>query len=65
MEPRRFLTPPGRTWRAREAKMGALEGLGGQILETFVKSEGWGGAQELMEQGCLGISVRFWAPLRY
>ena len=25
MEPRRFLTPSGRTWRAREAKMGALE----------------------------------------
>ena len=21
--------------------MGALEGLGGQILDTFVKSEGW------------------------
>ena len=23
--------------------MGALEGLGGQILDTFVKSEAWGG----------------------
>ena len=23
--------------------MGALEGLGGQIFDTFVKSEGWGG----------------------
>ena len=43
MEPRRFLTLVGSTWRAREAKMGALEGLGGQILDTFVKSEAWGG----------------------
>ena len=23
--------------------MGALDGLGGQILDTFVKSEAWGG----------------------
>ena len=38
--PRWFLTPSERTWRAREAKMGALEGLGGQILDTFVKSGG-------------------------
>ena len=53
MEPRRFLTPSGRTWRAREAKMGALEGLGGQILDTFVKSEGWGGGP-----GAEGIGVR-------
>ena len=43
MEPRPFLTPSGRTWRAREAQMGALDGLGGQILDTFVKSEAWGG----------------------
>ena len=41
--PRWFLTSSERTWRAREAKVGALEGLGGQILDTFVKSEGWGG----------------------
>ena len=26
--------------------MGALEGLGGQILDTFVKSEGWGPGAE-------------------
>ena len=24
--------------------MGALDGLGGQILDTFVKSEAWGGS---------------------
>ena len=41
MEPRRFLTLEGSIWRAREAQMGALEWLGGQILDTFVKSESW------------------------
>ena len=29
--------------------MGALDGLGGQILDTFVKSEAGAGAQELRE----------------
>ena len=54
MEPRRFLTPSGRIRRAREAKMGALEGLGGQILDTFVKSEGWGGGPGAEGTGVLG-----------
>ena len=34
--------------------MGALEGLGGQILDTFVKSEGWGGGP-----GAEGTGVRY------
>ena len=34
--------------------MGALEGLGGQILDTFVKSEAWGGGP-----GAEGIGVAY------
>ena len=52
--PRWFLTPSERTWRAREAQMGALDGLGGQILDTFVKSEAWGGGP-----GAEGIGVLY------
>ena len=38
--------------------MGALEGLGGQILDTFVKSEAWGRGP-----GAEGIGVRGGFPL--
>ena len=38
--------------------MGALEGLGGQILDTFVKSEGWGGGP-----GAEGTGVAYAAVL--
>ena len=34
--------------------MGALEGLGGQILDTFVKSEAWGRGP-----GAEGTRVRY------
>ena len=34
--------------------MGALEGLGGQILDTFVKSEAWGGGPGAEGIGVLG-----------
>ena len=45
--------------------MGALEELGGQILDTFVKSEAWGGGP-----GAEGTGVRYGlrlllGPLRY
>ena len=39
--------------------MGALEGLGGQILDTFVKSEGWGGGPGAEVTGAWGFHRAF------
>ena len=50
MEPRRFLTPSGRIWRAREAKMGALEAsaraFGSALEALWMRLERRWGVQE-------------------
>ena len=42
--------------------MGALEGVGGQIIDTFVKSEGWGGGLGAEGTGVGGDYRRDSAP---
>ena len=42
--------------------MGALDGLGGQLLDTFVKSEAWGGGPGAEGTGVRGGFVMLLAP---